>query len=1115
MSRRRVPQCCECPLRSHRTRRAGAALAVVVLLLHVAAAVAGAAPVITAISPASGFPGDAVAISGSGLLDVNLVRFGALEVASFTIAGDDSIVAIVPPEATGGPIVVRGAGSEEAASLPFRVGRSTGAFATSWSSEPTGLDIVSTGPLAGTILLLDGGGGSDTVFLFDQSGRMLGHFDLDNFDAGTATGLCYIPSGPQSGNVGIVDDFKNDVFFRVTTGGISPVAPTAIEMDGTWSSLLTLSDVAVLGTDPYRLALLHDQIGSVVAGKIYFVEQDQTAPPFAGEIDLDALSPDIQAPSGLTYVGGGAQGGMLAVVDNASTGGKKIYFVDPQAGTLSSVAPNPVSLAALDLADPQAVAYVGAGTYAGALAVADQSADRVYFVDQAGALLGDFGVAGPGLISPDGIGFAPAGDHAGELAIGDTATDALVYFDVGGAVAAAGFDMGAVTAKTVQGVGFVADDAAGNVMLVVPQEDRVYFRAQDGSAGSLTPLDTAAAGAVDPEDADSVTRGPQTGLLAVVDRTLDAILFYAPTGELSSRLDMTSEITQPRGIAFISFGGLSGTYAVVNEATGAREIHFVDPTGAVVQTIPAGDVAAGGFGADRPLDLAFVLSGAERGRLALVNAETGDVPRVIFVLAGASDAALSGGGTGGAEALTMSALENGAASARAIYTVTLADSGLHDRAGTKVDGLRFRFSLSGGMSPAELVSGGARLVVGEQSWETGRDAGIEIVATGEAAAEVRAGTVVTGAVENTGTADLFDTGDGGEATAVLSIWLAASGVTDGGAMSLVVDEGDVDLDEHGSDFSDPGTQGLPLLAIDVEVTATELRFGSEPADVVSGALLLPAPLIRATDAAGNVDRDVAEAISLGLAAGAGTLTGTQSLAMAQGVADFGSSALRYQAVTDREIFGLQADDDAGAGADLAPALSSALTADVVAASLRFDAEPGTAFDGFPLAPAPLVSARDADGLIDQDFVELVSLSLLGGAGELAGEVSLPAVAGIADWAGASPAYTGAVEGEAVQLAADDEAGTGADLPPAISDEFTATLLTPTPTATATATPTVSATPTVTATPSPSPPGAVPATGGPASWLFVTAPVALFLLCRGAPRLGGRRSRRRRPTAPWR
>jgi hypothetical protein len=93
------------------------------------------------------------------------------------------------------------------------------------------------------------------------------------------------------------------------------------------------------------------------------------------------------------------------------------------------------------------------------------------------------------------------------------------------------------------------------------------------------------------------------------------------------------------------------------------------------------------------------------------------------------------------------------------------------------------------------------------------------------------------------------------------------------------------------------------------------------------------------------------------------------------------------------------------------------------ASLAFTQEPSsTALSGIVLAQQPIVTALDAYGNVDTNFVETITLTKGVAAGTLSNATEA-AVAGVANFAtGTGVSYSNSVDGETFQLTADDQVG---------------------------------------------------------------------------------------------
>ena len=97
---------------------------------------------------------------------------------------------------------------------------------------------------------------------------------------------------------------------------------------------------------------------------------------------------------------------------------------------------------------------------------------------------------------------------------------------------------------------------------------------------------------------------------------------------------------------------------------------------------------------------------------------------------------------------------------------------------------------------------------------------------------------------------------------------------------------------------------------------------------------------------------------------------------------------------------------------------SGTTTAVIASALAFTTQPAGAVSGAALTTQPVVTARDAFGNVDRDFVETVTLTEAS-AGTLSGDVDVAAVSGVATFTDVT--YTATTDGESFRLTADDEA----------------------------------------------------------------------------------------------
>ncbi len=168
----------------------------------------------------------------------------------------------------------------------------------------------------------------------------------------------------------------------------------------------------------------------------------------------------------------------------------------------------------------------------------------------------------------------------------------------------------------------------------------------------------------------------------------------------------------------------------------------------------------------------------------------------------------------------------------------------------------------------------------------------------------------------------------------------------------------------------------------IDVVASQLVFTTQPAGSVSGAALTTQPVVRARDAFGNTDVDFTETITL-TEASAGTLTnGTQ--AATAGVATF--TNLTYTATADQQAFTLTANDQDGVGSNLPTVDANSVTSDVVATQLVFTTQPAptsvVSGQSTSFTTVPVVSARDANSVVDTGYSTGITLAEVNGAGSV-------------------------------------------------------------------------------------------------------------------------------------
>lgn len=175
--------------------------------------------------------------------------------------------------------------------------------------------------------------------------------------------------------------------------------------------------------------------------------------------------------------------------------------------------------------------------------------------------------------------------------------------------------------------------------------------------------------------------------------------------------------------------------------------------------------------------------------------------------------------------------------------------------------------------------------------------------------------------------------------------------------------------------------------------ASQLSFKVDPVSTAAGAVIFPAVVVEARDAAGKLVKSFSDNVTVSLSRNPGnaTLNGTTTVAAVGGLATFPDLSL----------------DHSGSGYRF-QATSGALTStsssrfDVVSGGpthLAFAVEPGTDAAGTPIAPAVQVTARDSLDNIAASFTGLITVAISGGTGTsgavLSGQASLAATAGVA------------------------------------------------------------------------------------------------------------------------
>ncbi|MEM9301980.1 MAG: DUF4347 domain-containing protein [Pseudomonadota bacterium] len=210
---------------------------------------------------------------------------------------------------------------------------------------------------------------------------------------------------------------------------------------------------------------------------------------------------------------------------------------------------------------------------------------------------------------------------------------------------------------------------------------------------------------------------------------------------------------------------------------------------------------------------------------------------------------------------------------------------------------------------------------------------------------------------------------------VSAFWADNTNISDNQTFSISID-GDTDLTVDAAKTGMTGSNASVSTGnMSTEVVASKLAFSTQPAGAVSLFPLSTQPVVRALDAADNLDADYAVGVTL-TEASAGTLAGGSATASG-GVATF--TAVAYSATADQEAFTLTA-----SSGSLTNAVSNSVTADVIATNLRMTTQPAplTVVNGqaTSLTTVPVIEGVNSVGIRDTGFTGAVTLGEVLGSG---------------------------------------------------------------------------------------------------------------------------------------
>jgi uncharacterized repeat protein (TIGR03803 family) len=168
--------------------------------------------------------------------------------------------------------------------------------------------------------------------------------------------------------------------------------------------------------------------------------------------------------------------------------------------------------------------------------------------------------------------------------------------------------------------------------------------------------------------------------------------------------------------------------------------------------------------------------------------------------------------------------------------------------------------------------------------------------------------------------------------------------------------------------------------------ASKLVYTTQPSTVTAGVAISPAMVVKVEDQFGNVVTGNTSNVTLAVATGPGSLSGTTTVAASAGVATFSAAKLNTAGT-----YTLTATDGS-----LTPATSSSFTVNPAAASkVVYSVQPSTVIAGDVISPAIVVDVEDAFGNIVTGNSSNVTLSKASGPGNIGGTTTVAASSGVA------------------------------------------------------------------------------------------------------------------------
>src|SRR5204863_209960 len=229
-----------------------------------------------------------------------------------------------------------------------------------------------------------------------------------------------------------------------------------------------------------------------------------------------------------------------------------------------------------------------------------------------------------------------------------------------------------------------------------------------------------------------------------------------------------------------------------------------------------------------------------------------------------------------------------------------------------------------------------------------------------------------------------------------------SGTATAAAVAGVVSFGSLSIDKAGTGYtlapSATGLTGANSSTFNIEpAAANRLVFTGQPTSVTAGATITPAVTVTVQDGLGNTVTGFTGnvAVAIGTNPGGGALSGTTTVAAANGVATFSTLSINRMGTG----YTLPA-----SGTGLATGGSAAFNVSAGSGSaLVFTGEPTNAVAGAAITPAVQVTAQDGQGNTATGFTGNITLAIgtNPSSGTLTGTKTVAAAAGVATFAGLS------------------------------------------------------------------------------------------------------------------